>query len=1164
MRITAVIFLFFVVMSLSMPSVVQADLNDGLVGWWTFDETQGAVAHDASGNGRDGTLMGNNGIPVWTTADCKVNSCLAFDGVDDYIKISNVPVFTPADNYSVAFWMKTLQENWNGAISLLNGASWGIYGSHYGKAFLYTTGVPSQYFYSQSTIPLGQWTHYVLTKQGHVYSWHINGELNAQQDKTASGDVTLNTGSVWKIGFNYAMNTNGFLDDVRIYNRVLTEREIKILNDPAVANHTTPPVIIQTYPVLGSEVPSWSRYDQIRVTTDEPAACRFSDKPGVAYQDMTGIFSIIDANTLAMDVKGLESGKSVTYYVRCRDKAANDNLSDTPVTLTVAEDHTPPEFWRINVPLIMEDTADILWSTTEITDGQLEWGFTAAYGNQSPVEVSKAIPHAVLLQHLQPDTTYHYRVKSADVAGNMVVSTDQTFTTRPQSTSVNFYVATNGSDTIGDGSLSKPFATLEKARDTVRAYKTAHVLPLGGITVWLRGGKYYRSTTFTLAAVDSGAAGSPVIYRSYPGETAVITGGKPVAGWSPAVNSPLAAYLNPAVISKIYVADLKAQSISYVATMTGDGSKYGMQFIFNGQPMILARYPNAGYVNIGNVVNVGDVDTAGVFNYTDNEPDTWHDTSKLWLSGYYYYGWAQSHNKVASLDPGQKLITMTGKWDAATPGHWYGFRTGQWYQYENIIEELDAPGEWYLDAASGLLYFYPPSDIVSGDAKISTVDTLITGSSNISYVTFRDIIMENARSNAVSISGSGGGTDVAVINSVIRNTGSSGFNAVTNTRNPILYGNLIYNTGGTALSIYSGTTLDASTLVPSYSEVISNKIYNTGVWLKTSSSLFLSGIEEHIAHNEVFNAPYIGISLSTNNNNNITEYNNIHDVMTLSQDGGAIYEGRQWTRRGNIIRYNYIHDIYGKDNLGAESIYLDDTQAGQTLWGNILFNAGTTALNLNSNAGSGIIGGGRDNIIENNIIVNMKFGVSLGVWNNDVVGTQAVIDKFNYKVTPFTTMYPELINLNNAAELLSPLGSTIRHNIFYQNYGSWLYQLYKANFEPIVDMRGNLIGIDPGFVSSPIGNFGLRPDSPAYALGFKPIPYEKIGLLKDSPIGVPWLMDGDVSGDGRMTMYDAALVLKYTVGGSLTGVQQAQADINGDTMVDAADADMIARKALGF
>ncbi len=74
--------------------------------------------------------------------------------------------------------------------------------------------------------------------------------------------------------------------------------------------------------------------------------------------------------------------------------------------------------------------------------------------------------------------------------------------------------------------------------------------------------------------------------------------------------------------------------------------------------------------------------------------------------------------------------------------------------------------------------------------------------------------------------------------------------------------------------------------------------------------------------------------------------------------------------------------------------------------------------------------------------------------------------------------------------------------------------------------------------------------------------YEILEALT-SLAGLETDLSGDVSGDGRVTMYDAALVLKYTVGGALTTAQQAQADINSDTTIDAADAAMIAKKAVG-
>ena len=85
-----------------------------------------------------------------------------------------------------------------------------------------------------------------------------------------------------------------------------------------------------------------------------------------------------------------------------------------------------------------------------------------------------------------------------------------------------FYVSPKGSDR-NPGTRQKPFATLEHARDAARSAKRE-----GGVTIWLRGGTYTRSDTFTLNAEDGGTATAPVVYRSIPGETARIFGGKTI------------------------------------------------------------------------------------------------------------------------------------------------------------------------------------------------------------------------------------------------------------------------------------------------------------------------------------------------------------------------------------------------------------------------------------------------------------------------------------------------------------------------------------------------------------------------------------------------------------------------------------------------------------
>ena len=80
-----------------------------------------------------------------------------------------------------------------------------------------------------------------------------------------------------------------------------------------------------------------------------------------------------------------------------------------------------------------------------------------------------------------------------------------------------FYVAPGGADS-NPGTLEKPFATLEKARDAVRNVKRAGGLPEGGATVWLRGGEYPRTGPLELTSEDSGAAGRPVVFAARPGE----------------------------------------------------------------------------------------------------------------------------------------------------------------------------------------------------------------------------------------------------------------------------------------------------------------------------------------------------------------------------------------------------------------------------------------------------------------------------------------------------------------------------------------------------------------------------------------------------------------------------------------------------------------------
>jgi hypothetical protein len=98
-----------------------------------------------------------------------------------------------------------------------------------------------------------------------------------------------------------------------------------------------------------------------------------------------------------------------------------------------------------------------------------------------------------------------------------------------------------------------------------------------------------------------------------------------------------------------------------------------------------------------------------------------------------------------------------------------------------------------------------------------------------------------------------------------------------------------------------------------------------------------------------------------------------------------------------------------------------------------------------------------------------------------------------YKEPPWRQKYPELLSIL-VDEPGLPKGNVVRHNISYK--GKWLDVEAKAL--PLIEFEKNLVDTDPHFVNIEEQDFRLRPDSPALALGFQPIPVDRIGLYTDA------------------------------------------------------------------
>src|SRR5439155_22794040 len=123
---------------------------------------------------------------------------------------------------------------------------------------------------------------------------------------------------------------------------------------------------------------------------------------------------------------------STTYHYRVKSRDAAGNLAvsgDFTVTTAAPADTTPPVISGISSSGITSSAAGVTWTTNEASDTQVEYGTTTAYGSTTTLNTALVTSHSASLSSLTASTTYHYRVKSRDAAGNLAVSGDFTFTT---------------------------------------------------------------------------------------------------------------------------------------------------------------------------------------------------------------------------------------------------------------------------------------------------------------------------------------------------------------------------------------------------------------------------------------------------------------------------------------------------------------------------------------------------------------------------------------------------------------------------------------------------------------------------------------------------------------------------------------------------------------
>jgi parallel beta-helix repeat protein len=674
------------------------------------------------------------------------------------------------------------------------------------------------------------------------------------------------------------------------------------------------------------------------------------------------------------------------------------------------------------------------------------------------------------------------------------------FFVKPKRAALTFHVATNGSDAwtgtepspasdLSDG----PFATLERAVEFLRQVKKSQ----GGtlrqpVCILLREGTHFLAKPLYLTPEDSGTAENPVVFASYPGEQAVVSGGFLVKGWRK-------------MDDVLWAADLpSAREVDYRCLRVNDAWATQARY-----PNFDPEHPRKGgwlFARQKAAPSEESGDSSDPVPAKDHlimdakafpEWETWENAD---LHVFPAWGWVNTIVPVNGTDKAHSKLLIDSPQE---------IRPGNRFFIAGTRAALDSPGEWCVDKKKGQLLYWPiEEDMSKAEVVAPSMDRLIvlqgTDDAFVEHIQFNALTFMDS---TYTLGHTYSPADAAIHFSGARNCnvrdsvftclagyavrmeeGSHDNVVVYNTMNRIGQGGVIM-VGDTATQAHDNL-------------IAANTMTDLGLIYKHVAGVYVTtGSGNRIAHNRIHRVPRYGISLKSFNeesysHDNIVEYNELIDLNLETNDTGAIETlGRDRKDSGNIIRYNLIRNVVGlKTSPEGEmmspyftwGIYLDDYSSGTTLYGNIV--DGTVI-------GGFCIHGGKNNRVENNIFLNASSQqlrlqprddfMAGNTFKNNIVAYQDpdTLLWYSYDKTWRPDRLSECDNNVYWCYGDSDIAVSDRTITPEGSYADWLKTGHDANS----------VVADPGFVSPERTHFGLQADSPAFALGFKTIPEDRIG-----------------------------------------------------------------------
>jgi len=652
-----------------------------------------------------------------------------------------------------------------------------------------------------------------------------------------------------------------------------------------------------------------------------------------------------------------------------------------------------------------------------------------------------------------------------------------------------YVVAPNGSDS-NPGTLEKPFATLQRAQEAMRQKR--------GI-VKVRGGVYYLPETLRFTPQDSGSAEAPAIYEAYENEKPILRGG--------------------VALGRL---DWKPYRDGIMQTKVPEGFRTDQLFV-NGELQPLARFPDfdpkAQYFN-------GSTKAAEI----DERSKRWKDPIGGLLHEAHRSMWGSETRVITGRDANGAL-TFEGGGQTNRPPRG-GLRNEDVRFVENIFEELDAPGEWFLDEKTHTLYFYPPKglDLAKAVFEGATLKHLIefegTPENPVRFVIIKGLIFQYAtrtfmettekilRSDWAIYRGGvilfQGTEDCAVEDCVIEKVGGNAVFVSNYNRRMTLRGSLIREAGGNGVVFLGDPSAVRSPTVGYDSEELtlqdidrtpgpSNNnypaqclvedclIYRTGRVEKQTSPVTIDMAEDiTVRHVSAYDVPRAGINIGDGCwGGHVIEFCDVFDTVLETGDHGSF---NSWGRD----RF-WKRDIKEVDEWVSEVPELPFLDAQKP---NILRN---NRWRCDHGWDVDLDDGSTNYIITNNLLLNrglkLREGYRRIVTNNIMLGPGGSLwAHLWYKNSG------DVFSRNIVVRAYLPVG--MRDKQWGQEFERNLQAKRGAETQPAADLQKvsgrdetSLLG-DPLFVDPQRGDYRVQPGSPALELGFENFPMDQFGVQK--------------------------------------------------------------------